>query len=429
MHFRSIKEYTDYLFDRKDTNEAIRKAYDLLARSDDNIGRVIQDRSLSPQEYIEVIALRRKEGYSQSTGGGSISAEHQTNLMYMNSPWKFIEEFLQNADDCKYQEKPTIEISVNEKLGIVEFIYNEEGFSREDVWALTAFEQSTKNDESDGLLETEEEGVFYKEKTGRKGIGFKSVFSLKASNIRIHIRSNEYSFILDKAVGSVMPIWEDVYADDGKTHVIVELIKPAYTLKTIAFLKEKMLELSAICSDELNKLSDCKTNSELLSIKNKLETLLSSGLPEEYISNINMTLKSIHQSEDFINEIPNSIEELTELSHDFNDKQFGKCALYVKTSIEEKLNNLQRKQDMWISRYIDVIEGNIEKMTVVDCSNWLDRTRDIPTYLDSGTVLRYSNLVEAVNQRLHKSRIEGVFVMYSKLSEAEQQEFRKLIGI
>lgn len=229
MYFNSIKEYTKYLVDRKKDSEKIRNAYDLLEESDDNIEQVIKDHTLSPQEYIEVIALRRKDGYSLSAGGGSISAEHQTDLMYMNNPWKFIEEFLQNADDCKYKGTPSIDISVDEKKSTIEFVYNEEGFTRSDIWALTAFEQSTKSDENDGLLETEEEGVFYKEKTGRKGIGFKSVFSLKASNIRIHIRSNEYSFILDKAIGSVMPIWEDYHSNDGNTHVIVELIEPEHS--------------------------------------------------------------------------------------------------------------------------------------------------------------------------------------------------------
>ena len=233
MYFKSREDYSDYLFDRKAKSVSISKAYDLLAHSDKNISSVIHDESLSPQEYIEVIALRRKEGYSQSAGSGNVSAEHQTDLMYKNTPWKFVEEFLQNADDCKYLEKPEIEIIVNENLGTVEFIYNEEGFNRQDVWALTAFEQSNKSDESDRLLESDEDGIFYLEKTGRKGIGFKSVFSLDASNIRIHIRSNEYSFVLDRAIGTIMPIWESGYEDDGKTHVTVELTNPQFSLKEI----------------------------------------------------------------------------------------------------------------------------------------------------------------------------------------------------
>lgn len=53
--------------------------------------------------------------------------------------WKFVEEFLQNADDCDYESTPEIAITVDERdkgRPIVEFEYNENGFTREDVWAL-----------------------------------------------------------------------------------------------------------------------------------------------------------------------------------------------------------------------------------------------------------------------------------------------------
>lgn len=234
MMITTLEEYSDYLFDRKAENERISKACDLLARSDKNIDKVIADTSLSPREYIEVIALRRKEGYSKSTGNGIAAAEQQIDLMYMNTPWKFVEEFLQNADDCRYEGIPKIEIIVDENKSTVEFIYNERGFSRGDVWALTAFSQSTKSDEQDSVLSgVDEDGIFYKERTGRKGIGFKSVFSLAADNVCIHVRSNEFSFKLDNAIGRVMPVWEDDLRNDGFTHVIVELINPKFPLKSI----------------------------------------------------------------------------------------------------------------------------------------------------------------------------------------------------
>lgn len=233
MHFSTLDEYSDYLVERKAENENINRAWDLLFSSDKNIGKVIGDNNLSPREYIEVIALRRREGYSQSAGNGNISADNQTDRMYGNTPWKFIEEFLQNADDCKYSENPEIQIIVNECVGTIEFAYNEEGFTRNDIWALTAHEQSTKSNENDSLLDIVEEGVFYREKTGRKGIGFKSVFSLPAENIRVHIRSNEYSFCLDKAIGRIIPIWEEESCADNRTHIVVELINPKFALDEI----------------------------------------------------------------------------------------------------------------------------------------------------------------------------------------------------
>ena len=233
MHFSTYDDYSDYLFSRKAENENISKACDLLARSDKNINKVINDAGLSPQEYIEVIALRRREGYSQSAGNGNVSAGNQTDKMYGNTPWKFIEEFLQNADDCKYADNPEIQITIDEQSGKIEFAYNEEGFTRGDIWALTAFEQSTKSNENDSLLDIVEEGVFFREKTGRKGIGFKSVFSLSADNVRVHIRSNQYSFCLDNLIGRIIPIWENELPNDKKTHIIVELENPHFALSDI----------------------------------------------------------------------------------------------------------------------------------------------------------------------------------------------------
>ena len=234
--FSTLQEYTDYLYDRKSVCRRLSDACDLLARSDSNIEKVVTDASLSEQEYIEVIALRRREGYSKSTGGGNDAAGDQIDLMYRNTPMKFVEEFLQNADDCRYIDVPQIQIIVDEQISTVEFVYNEVGFTRQDIWALTAFAQSTKNDSSDDLLEIDEDGVFYKEKTGRKGIGFKSVFSLPAENICVHVRSNGYSFKLDNSIGRIIPIWEEDSCNDGKTHIAVELINltdPHFLLSSI----------------------------------------------------------------------------------------------------------------------------------------------------------------------------------------------------
>lgn len=41
MHFSTLEEYANYLFDRKEANQKIREACDLLGRSDDNIANNI----------------------------------------------------------------------------------------------------------------------------------------------------------------------------------------------------------------------------------------------------------------------------------------------------------------------------------------------------------------------------------------------------
>lgn len=228
-----FNEYKKTLFEHRRTNEKISRADDLLREDDDNITSVIQDASLSNQEFIDIIALRRCEGYSKSAGGGNESAGRNTDRLYGKTPLKFVEEFLQNADDCQYDEEPRITINIDAAKGSIEFDYNERGFSREDIWSITSFESSTKSDESDRLLDIPEVGVFYKEKTGRKGIGFKSVFAIKADNVIIHICSNGYSFKLDNNIGRIIPVWEHSDQMDDHTHVTVELVNPEESLAEI----------------------------------------------------------------------------------------------------------------------------------------------------------------------------------------------------
>lgn len=235
--FTTLDEYRDYLRKTAKSNPKVKASYELLweDESDEAINCVMDDESLSNQEFIESIALCRLNNYKKASGGANKAAENETDRLYAKNSWKFVEEFLQNADDCDYETIPEISIVVDErdeKHCFIEFIYNEEGFSRNDIWAITAFSESTKV--NDTVKKQIESGVFYKEKTGRKGKGFKSVFSLNAENVIVHIRSNGFSFKLDNRIGRIMPVWEnDPARMDGKTHVVVELLNPLFSVKEI----------------------------------------------------------------------------------------------------------------------------------------------------------------------------------------------------
>lgn len=239
----TLDDYEEYLHDVKRHNKRVSEAADLLGRRKDfqkNKVIVSNDKRITEREFIEIIALRRLNNYDESSGGANTAAEDETDRLYAKNPYKFAEEFLQNADDCTYTDVPKIDITISEitsgktTRSFVEFAYNEVGFSRDDIWAITAFSNSTKiNDLIDNV---QPEGVFYTEKTGRKGKGFKSVFSLRtnADNVIVHIRSNGFSFKLDNEIGRIMPVWEDDPSRmDGKTHVIVELVNPKFSVKDI----------------------------------------------------------------------------------------------------------------------------------------------------------------------------------------------------
>ncbi len=233
--FSTLIEYKEYLDTVADHNPRVGDYSSKLLRNDKNIDLVMADESLSAREFVEIIALCRQVNYNRAIGGANKAAENETDRLYAKNPWKFVEECLQNANDVNYENTPELSITIdvrNRYRSSIEFCYNEEGFTRSDIWAITAFSESTKV--NDKVKLQKEEGVFYKEKTGRKGKGFKSVFSLNADNVIVHIRSNGFSFKLDNKIGRIMPVWEEDPARmDGKTHVIVELDHPGFSVNDI----------------------------------------------------------------------------------------------------------------------------------------------------------------------------------------------------
>ena len=230
-------EYWNRIQGLRNTNAHIRKAIDYFdnhyEETDEVIQRFIDESPLSNEEFITFIAIRRLEGLRRSSGNASSAMMDQIRREYKNTPWKFVEEFLQNADDCSYEGTPEITIVVDERNSAIEFAYNERGFTRKDIWSLTQFSDSTKPSDKDLTVNAHENGLFYNEKTGRKGIGFKSVFSLDAENVIVHINSNGFGFRLDNSISSIVPVWEQPKVNDGKTHIRIELINPNFSLQDI----------------------------------------------------------------------------------------------------------------------------------------------------------------------------------------------------
>lgn len=88
---------------------------------------------------------------------------------------RFLKELIQNADDCEYMLgiEPKFKVEINGQNISTES--NEHGFTRKNVYAITAIGESTKK----RLINNEMDVI------GEKGIGFKSIFGV-ASNVTIH---------------------------------------------------------------------------------------------------------------------------------------------------------------------------------------------------------------------------------------------------
>lgn len=96
---------------------------------------------------------------------------------------RFLSELLQNADDCQYIDGIDPEFILEKTEDGLKVFYNETGFTKANVRALTAIGESTKKQLLNGNDRV----------TGEKGVGFKSVFGV-AEQVEIH--SNGFHFRL-----------------------------------------------------------------------------------------------------------------------------------------------------------------------------------------------------------------------------------------
>lgn len=96
---------------------------------------------------------------------------------------RFIQELLQNADDCEYPQGVKPQFVLKRQSSVIIAKYNEAGFTRANIRSITAIGESTKNK----LLNSDFQSI------GEKGVGFKTIFAI-ASEVRIH--SGDYCFAL-----------------------------------------------------------------------------------------------------------------------------------------------------------------------------------------------------------------------------------------
>lgn len=155
------------------------------------------------------------------------------NLLYEAgaSPVRFMNELVQNADDCDYPENvvPHLVIRTTDKTLSIQ--YNEMGFTKHNVRAITAIGESTKRQLLGGK-------ILSKETIGEKGIGFKAVFSV-AQQVFIH--SNGFHFGL-KASAPTVPILDIEEKNSGElgTYMEMELKSP---LPNFLFSRGSLLSL------------------------------------------------------------------------------------------------------------------------------------------------------------------------------------------
>lgn len=158
----------------------------------------------SPQDYLRLLSQERKKN-SQTVIKRFIELINKAGA----DPYRFIQEIIQNADDCEYEvEKPTLILRHSENQLSVE--YNEKGFTNKHVRAITAIGESTKQ-----TLYGRSDAI------GEKGVGFKSVFNV-ASEVAIHSGDFHFKLHKDNPILPVLYAKEDLKKQEG-TMMVFEL--------------------------------------------------------------------------------------------------------------------------------------------------------------------------------------------------------------
>lgn len=171
-----------YAIDSKDTFSVRMKHKEIS----DRLNQLSESDEGSAEDYLRELRNNRLLGRDAI---GQIAYRSYIDLILKagTTHTRFIQELLQNADDCEYADDVIPEFKLSQTKDKIFTEYNELGFTRGNIRSITAIGESTKNH----LLRQNAA------KIGEKGVGFKTIFAI-ASKVAIH--SGEYHFALaDKA--------------------------------------------------------------------------------------------------------------------------------------------------------------------------------------------------------------------------------------
>ncbi len=153
---------------------------------------------------------------------------------------RFLNELLQNADDCRYPEGEISTFDLRIIGNRITVSYNELGFTKQNVRAITAIGESTKK----RLLGENENTI------GEKGVGFKSIFGV-AKSVEIH--SNNFHFILNDNTPTIPNKCDTLQNEQIKGTKLIFNMKSDISR---SIKEDKILEL-CLCLRNLKEITIC----------------------------------------------------------------------------------------------------------------------------------------------------------------------------
>ena len=172
---------------------------------------------------------------------------------------------------------------------------------------------------------------------------------------------------------------------------------------------------------------DAKTVADLQRVDSKLEQLVQQLLPEEWTHNIFVLKDSISKAIAFIESLPKDLDTLVHTIANISEKDHPYCIVAIMCCAEAVKSEYEKKEQIWVSKYIIAAEHSCNTMSPNECTIWLERTSTLPEYLGSESKQRYRRIKDLIEQQLHAARVEGVLSMYDALTPGEKEEFKKIL--
>lgn len=335
-----------YAVDQKDTF-AIRMR---LREASSRLNRYVDNDIGTPTDFIREL---RNIRLLVRDSLGEVGYHEYINLIQKSGTdrRRFIQEILQNADDCVYSPMCTPSFKMFRKNGIVTAEYNEEGFTRSNIRSITAIGESTKN----RILNSDYWTI------GQKGVGFKTLFAV-ASEVRIE--SGEYSFALTDKEPTIPKWYRTLPSKVDGTHVDICLKDQS----AFQDMNEKSVLALVLC---LRRLKHIEIGNHVVNISDTEDMRIVAINRKQYVFR-----RFVY---DFSITDPAALQEKTNGYREVSSKQQIVCYVPEKNALSEYAlyTGLPTKHILKVPIAIDApFELTTSREEIeTDCRNWNDRVK------------------------------------------------------
>lgn len=206
-----------------------------MKEASERLNRAVEENKGTEYEFLDL--LRENRRYIKDALGDRGYSSY-INLINRSGTDRnrFIQEILQNADDCLYPEGIVPSFKLDVRGDTITASYNECGFTRANIRSITAIGESTKN-----IILNGETTI------GEKGVGFKTIFAIASS---VTITSGNIGFKLT-AQEPTIPKTVEMTSPVSGTRMEI-LLKPQIDLPS--YSEKEIVEL-CLCLRKLRKLT------------------------------------------------------------------------------------------------------------------------------------------------------------------------------